>query len=62
MGGKEIMVDWSLRKGDKVYFDEVGTGRVPAIFIRFEGMDAVVRPLRKKRHKKINNTLVHRRK
>lgn len=56
------MVDWSLRKGDKVYFDEVGTGRVPAIFIRFEGMDAVVRPLRKKRHKKINNTLVHRRK
>lgn len=56
------MVDWSLRKRDKVYFWEVGTGRIPAIFVRFEGTDAVVRPLRKKRNKKINNTLVERRK
>lgn len=56
------MVNWNLKKGDKVYFDEVGTGRVPAIFVRFQGYDAVVRPLRKKRNKIINNTLVHRRK
>ena len=55
------MVDWSLKKGDKVYFDEVGTGRVPAIFVRYEGSDVVVRPLRKKKNKKINNTLVHKR-
>ena len=55
------MVDFTLKKGDKVYFDEVGTGRVKAIFVRFEGYNSVVRPLRKKKNKKLNSTLVHRR-
>ena len=56
------MVDFNLKKGDKVYFDEVGTGRRKATFVRFDGMDAVVKPLYKNKNKKVSNTVVRRRK
>tara|TARA_B100000315_G_scaffold130898_1_gene120480 strand:+ start:3455 stop:3652 length:198 start_codon:yes stop_codon:yes gene_type:complete len=39
----------TLKKGDKIFFDEVGRGRVKGVFMRREGSDAIVREVRKKR-------------
>ena len=53
---------YDFKKGEKVYFDEVGTGRVKAIFVRRVGTDAIVRRLRKKKGLRKSITLISRRK
>lgn len=52
-----------FRKGEKIFFDEVGRGRVKAVFVRdAKGSNVIVRELRKKRGIKKGVTLISRRK
>ena len=48
-------------KGCKVYYDEVGTGKVKAIFVKRKGTDAILKPLYKKRNVSKSITLISKR-